>query len=111
MRVAATLRDRCSAPIATSSDNASQSTRGHHQYVAGVELVEQSAELRLVDLSCARHFAEHLLRLCHGNVNEHALRAKTRQVVMPLRQHCATVRQPRLGRSEAWNARRDGVAG
>ncbi len=30
--------------------------------------------------------------LCHGNDDEHASRAKTRQSVMPLRQHLATVR-------------------
>jgi hypothetical protein len=34
----------------------------HHQDVAGVKLVEQSAKLRPVGLGSARHFAEHLAR-------------------------------------------------
>jgi hypothetical protein len=33
----------------------------HGQHVAGVELVEQPAQLRALGLCAARHFAEHLL--------------------------------------------------
>ena len=49
--------------------------------------------------------AEVLEGLCHGNVNEHALRAKTSRGVRPRRQRCATVRQLRLGRSAVWIGR------
>jgi hypothetical protein len=35
---------------------------GHHQHVARVELIEQTAELRPVGLGSARDFAEHLAR-------------------------------------------------
>ena len=49
--------------------------------------------------------ADEVDRLCHGNVNEYALRAKTRRDIMPLRQRGATLRQLRLGRSAVWIGR------
>jgi long-chain alkane monooxygenase len=41
---------------------------------------------------------------CHGNANEHALRACNSARVMPLRQQLATRRQLRFGRSAVWIA-------
>ncbi len=41
-------------------ERASRSSRVTHEHVAGVELVEHSAELRPVGLCSARHFAEYL---------------------------------------------------
>ncbi len=45
------------------------------------------------------------LRPCHGNANEHALRAYNSARVMLLRQQRATRQQLRLGRSAAWIAK------
>ena len=42
---------------------------------------------------------------CHGNANEHALRACNSARVMPLRQQLAMRRQLRFGRSAVWIAR------
>src|SRR5258708_4279267 len=43
-------------------------------------------------------------RPCHGNANEHALRARNSARIMPLRQQLATRRQLRFGRSAVWIA-------
>ena len=58
----------------------------HRQHVAGVELVEQPAQLRAVGLRAARHFAEHLFapglgELAHLSVNALTVRRYPRIAV------------------------------